>query len=237
MDDHEALTERWKERQERLQALLAANGAAGLDFRADLGKGRFWWQDADGRPVMVSSVRLLLSYALSDQSVLMGWANRSVPSHATVPTVAGVAERIPDCSEADAWMWVRRVADTAGAHFIYRAPSPQSWVFLGLWDVRRAGEGDDPFVVASPWPHVVDVLASLIEALAEGRDVRVLARGYGRTFIESHVHRGTPAGERLRSIGERLAALADREPADLGPSLAALHDEARGLLAEATRAS
>jgi nucleotide-binding universal stress UspA family protein len=237
VDDHEAPTERWNERQDRLQALLAAHGAAGLDFRADLGKGRFWWQDADGAPVVVASVRLLLSYALSDQSVLMGWANRSVPSHATVPMVGDMAERVPDCSEADAWMWARRVADAVGAHFIYRAPSPQSWVFLGLWDVRRAGEGDEPFVAASPWPHVVDVLENLVEAVAEGRDVRVLAHGYGRTFIESHVHRGTPAGERLRSIGERLAALANDESPELGPKLIALRDEGRSALAEATTAS
>jgi hypothetical protein len=235
--DDDALRESWNERGRRLQSLLEAYGAAGLDFRVDLGKGRLWWQHDDGTPVVVSSARLLLSYALSNRSVLMGWANRSLPPDASVPVVAGAPERIPECSEADAWTWARRVAEGSGAHFIYRAPNPQSWVFLGLWDVRKAAQNEAPFVAVSPWGRVVSVLEGLAEALAEGRDVRVLAHGYGRTFIEDHPRHGTAEGERLRITGERLATLAKGESSDIRPDLDALLDETRALLAQATATS
>jgi hypothetical protein len=229
-DNNDELTKRWIERQDRLDALIDAHRAGGLNYSCDLNKGRFWWRRADGTPVVVASARALLSYALSDRSILMGWANSSFPPHATVSSIAGIPEHIAKCSEADAWLWARRVADASGAHFIYQAPSPQSLLFLGLWDVRTAAEGEDPFVPGLPWPHVVDVLEHMIEALDSGRDVRGLARNYGRTFVESHVHRGTAVGDRLRGIGERLAALAEREPPDVGPGLAALCNEARTLL-------
>ena len=152
MDD-DTLKETWNERGRRLQALLEAYGAVDLDFRVDLGKCRLWWQHDDGTPVVVASARVLLSYALSNRSVLMGWANRSLPPDASVSVVAGVPERIPEGSEADAWTWARRVAEASGAHFIYRAPKPQSWVFLGLWDVRKVAEGDTPFVAGSSNPE------------------------------------------------------------------------------------
>jgi nucleotide-binding universal stress UspA family protein len=234
--DDDTLRQIWNERGRRLQTLLEAHGAADLDFRVDLGKGRLWWQH-DDTPVVVASARLLLSYALSNRSVLMGWANRSLPPDASVSPVAGAPERIPECNEADAWTWARRVAEASGAHFIYRAPNQQSWVFLGLWDVRKAAEGDAPFVAVSPWGRVVSVLEGLAEALAEGRDIRVLAHGYGRTFVEDRTRHGTPEGERLRIIGERLAALAKRESPDIRPDLDALLDEARALLAQAAATS
>jgi hypothetical protein len=235
--DDDTLREHWNERGRQLQALLVSLDAANLDFRVDLAKGRLWWQPSDATPVVVASARALLSYALSNGSVLMGWANRSLPPDASVPVVAGVPERISECSEAEAWTWARRVADASGAHFIYRATNPQSWVFLGLWDVRKAAEGDAPFVAASPWGHVVRILEGLAEALAGGGDIRVLAHNYGRTFVHDHLRRGTPEGERLRSIGERLAALATRELPEIRPELDVLRDEARALLAQATAAS
>ena len=34
---------------------------------------------ADGRPVVVASTRVLLSYARSDSSILCGWVNGSLP--------------------------------------------------------------------------------------------------------------------------------------------------------------
>jgi predicted dithiol-disulfide oxidoreductase (DUF899 family) len=71
----------------------------------------------------------------------------------------------------------------------------------------------------------------------QGAAIRVLAHGYGRTFVHDHLRRGTPEGERLRSIGERLAALAMRESPEIRPDLDALRDEARALLAQAKATS
>jgi hypothetical protein len=205
--DEDAVRARWAERQTRLQAQISALGAEGLDFRADLGLGRFWWQRGDGRPVVVASTRFLLSYAHSDSSILCGWANRSIPATATVPAVEGIGPRIPDCTEADAWIVAMRIAEACGAHYLYRAPTPQSSAFLGLWDVRPAAPGDAPFVAGSPWPHVRNVLRAIATGLDEGREVDALARGYGRTFAEDYMRRGTPLEAPLRAIGKRLAAL------------------------------
>jgi len=224
-DDDEALAERWTQRQARLQTLLESHGAAGLDFRVDLGKGQFWWQDGAAQPVVVASTRVLSSYALSDRSVLMGWANRSLPPDATVPAVTGIPERIDDCDETDAWTWAMRVAEAVGCHFVYRAPNSQMWVFLGLWDVRAAAPGDEPFDPGSPWPYVALVLESLVAGVDEGRDVRTLARNYGRTFTDDHLRKGTTLEAPLTAIGERLAALGDAPSPDIRGELVALRDE------------
>jgi hypothetical protein len=153
-------------------------------------------------------MRLLLSYARSDSSILCGWANPSLPPNATVPAIEGIAPRVSNSTEADAWLLAMHVADAVGAHFLYRAPTAQSSAFLGLWDVRAAAEGDAPFVAGSPWPHVREVLTAIASQLDEGRDVSTLARGYGRSIAEDYLRRGTPLEAPLRSIGERLASIA-----------------------------
>ena len=222
MNDDAALFERWTVRQRRLEGLLDELGGAGLDFRADLELGRFWWQDPSGRPIVVASTRLLLSFALSDASILCGWANRSIPANATVPAVVGISPRIHDCTEADAWQVAMNIADAVGAHYIYRVPTPQSSAFLALWDVRAAGDDDAPFAPGSPWPHVNDVLTELASALDEGRNIEALANGYGRRFAEDHARRGTVLEAPLRAIGERLAAIAGSPPEAQRSTLVAL---------------
>ncbi|HTQ46764.1 MAG TPA: hypothetical protein VMI75_28615 [Polyangiaceae bacterium] len=224
-EDDEALQTRWETRQDRLKALLEEHGAVGLDFRADLSLGRFWWQRPDGRPVVVASTRFLLSYARSDSSILCGWANRSIPASATVPAIEGIGPRVNDCTEEDAWLLAMRIADAVGAHFLYRAPTPQSSAFLALWDVRAAAEGDAPFVPGSPWEHVRKVVEAIASQLEEGRDVSALARGYGHTFAEDHLRRGTSLEAPLRSIGERLAAIAEAPRETQRATLAALAAE------------
>jgi len=227
-ESDEALQARWAERQERLQGLVADLGGVGLQFRADLAKGRFWWQREDGRPVVVASTRFLLSYANSNHSILCGWENGGMPPSATVPEVPGIAARVSDCTEADAWLHAMRVAEAVGAHYLYRAPSAQSSAFLGLWDVRAAREGDEPFAAAAPWPYVRRVLASIASELDEGRDVSALVRGYGRTFADDYIRRGTSLEAPLRSLGDRLAAL-EKAPRD------AQRDTLAALLGEAER--
>lgn len=212
MSHDEALHAAWKERQERLQGLLEKHGALRLDYRVDLRVGRFWWQRSDGQPVVVASARFLLSYAKSNRSILCGWENRSVAPEATVPAVPGISGHIADSNEPEAWDVAMRIANAVGAHFIYRAPSPQTLAFFGLWDVRPASEGDAPFVAGSPWGWVRDVLVAIAKHVDEGRDAEALARGYGETFVKDHLHRGTSLEAPLRSIGERLQKLAGASP-------------------------
>jgi hypothetical protein len=184
-----------------------------LDFRADLALGRFWWRDANARPVIVAETRLLLSYAHSNKSVLCGWANGSIPASATVPAVPGVPDHVPDTTESHAWVLAMEIAEGVGAHFVYRAPLAQSTPFLGLWNVRPAAEGDAPFATCAPWPYVRSVLGGLAERLdGNGQGVDVLFRGYGRTFIEDHSRRGTPFEAPLRSVGEKLLQGAGLSP-------------------------
>jgi hypothetical protein len=177
---------------------------------------------------VVAETRSLLSYALSNRSLLMAWANTSLPAAAAVAEQDGVPDRLTQVEEGEAWRWAMRVAERAGAHFLYRVPTPQMWIFLGLWDVRPARPGDEPFSARAPWPWVRGVLEALTEALANGRDVRPLARGYGRTMAEDEVRRGTPTHTRLVSVGERLAALADAEDQTIASGLVELDREVAG---------
>ena len=73
---------------------------------------------------------------------------------------------------------------------------------------------------------MLEVLTQLIDHVRINLgDTQVLARNYGHTFLENELHEGTPTGDVLRSVGERLVALAEGDPALLPSGLAALHVE------------
>lgn len=225
------LSERWSVRQDLLGSLLRAHGAGEHDWRVDLGAGRFWWQDpASGRPSVVARTRVLCSWALSNGSMLAGWANRSLPESARVPAVPGIAPSAPCADEGEAWARAFAIADGTGAEFIYRAPNAQLWIFLGLWDVRTATAGEAPFEPGPPWAHVAAVLDNLAPVGAPA-ELRLLARNYARTWIEDEARRGTRWEAPLRAFGQRLAALAERDDAALREGIGALAREVKGIVA------
>lgn len=222
MGDQEpqALEAHWATRQELLASMLRAHDAEKCDWRVDLGRGAFWWQRSDGTPVVVASTRGICSFALSNRSFLMAWANRSLPPNAAIPSIDGMAEA-GTTDEAGAWALAMEAGLRSGAHFLYRAPTPQMWIFLGLWDVRTAGPQDAPFEAGSPWPHAKHVVQTLREGLGTrpDPDLRTLLRNYGQTFRESRIHRGTPHEAPLTALGEALITLADAPPETFAPEL------------------
>lgn len=210
----------WGPRQELLASTLRELGAKNCDWRVDLGRGAFWWQRKDGTPVVVASTRGICSFALSNRSFLMAWANRSLPPGVAIPPVEGMDEA-GTTDEAGAWAIAMEAGLRVGAHFLYRAPTPQMHIFLGLWDVRPAGPDDAPFAVGSPWPHAQRVVSTLRESLGARPDpeLRTLLRNYGQTFLTSEVHRGTPDEAALKALGVALEALADAPQEHLEPEL------------------
>lgn len=198
---------RWNERQAALGALLRAHGAEQHEFRVDLGQGRFWWQDASGVPSVVAETKVIGSWALSNGSVLAGWANRSLPPGAATAPVPGVPEHGAIDDELEVWDWALAIAEGVQADFVYRAPSPQNWIFLGLWNVRAATPGESRFEPGSPWRHVRAVLTEL-SAPRDDRERRTLMRNYGQSFVEEPATRGTRWEQPLRVIGEELISLA-----------------------------
>jgi hypothetical protein len=222
MDDERDLEERWEARQGRLRALLEQHSETDLEFRIDLVEGRLWWLRPDGSPALVASARVLLSYAPSSRSILMGWANPSLAAAAAAPEIEGLPSRLADCDADDAWGWAMRLGDACNATFLYRAPNAQTWLFLGLWGVRATTDDVLPAPQA-PWPHVQQVLEALLGRHAEGQDVGSLARNYGRSFVEEKAHQNSPFEAPLRRVGEQLVVLADADPGTLGEGLRVLH--------------
>jgi len=222
MDD---LVARWAARQQQLVKRLRALGAEQHDYRADLADNRFWWQDEHERPSVVASTRVLGSWALSNHSLLAAWKNRSLPANACVELVPGVPAEGHTHDEQEVWTWAWRIADGCGAEFVYRVVTPQSWIFLGLWDLRAATATDETTPPTPPWPNVRMVLEELSHR--DDDEGRVLARNYGRGFMTDPVHRGMPWQGQLRAVGERLVALADAPPAAWRAGVAALLAQAR----------
>lgn len=213
----------WPARAALLRQLLEAHDAADCDYRADLGRARFWWQSKrDGRPLVVAEARVLCSYALSNRTLLAAWANAQLPAVAAVAAVHDVVDVVDDADEADAWAYACAIADGCGAEFVYRAPNPQTWVFLGLWNVRAAADDDDAFVAAAPWPHARAVVGALLRVVDPAHR-RTLARNYGRSFEENALVAGTAWEAPLRAAGRQLMALAERDDDDdVDAGLAAL---------------
>lgn len=212
---------RWNERQAALGALLRAHGAEQHEFRVDLGEGRFWWQDEAGVPSVVAETKVLGSWALSNGSVLAGWANRSLPPGAVTAVVAGVPERDLIDDELDVWDWALAIAEGAGADFVYRAPNPQNWIFLGLWNVRTAAKDEARFLPGSPWAHVRAVLGELSAPRDDG-ERRTLMRNYGLSFVDHAATRGTRWEKPLRVIGEELISLASAPAVQVAAGLKSL---------------
>ena len=219
------LVARWLDQQQELVERLRALGAEHHDYRADLANNRFWWQDAYERPSVVASTRVLGSWALSNHSLLAAWQNSSLPENACVKQVPGVPAEGRTHDEEEVWTWAWRIADGSGAEFVYRVVTPQSWIFLGLWDLRAATATDEPPPPPPPWPNVRMVLEELSHRDVD--EVRVLARNYGRSFMTDPVHRRMPWQDQLRAVGERLIALADAPPAAWRAGVAALLAQVR----------
>jgi hypothetical protein len=206
------LVARWARRQQRLVARLRELGAEHHDYRLDVARGLIWWLPSrGGEPTAVARSAVLGSWALSSGSILAAWENRSLPDGASVPAVASVPARLVTRDEQDAWCWAWLTAEGAGAEFVYRASTPQSWIFVGLWEVRGAAAGERPDPPDAPWAHVAQVLAALVEL--GDHEARVLTRNYGRGFIASPAHGGTPFEAPLQAIGRRMLALAEEPPA------------------------
>ena len=205
-----------------LAALLKAHNAEGADFRVDLREGKFWWQDASGTPLVEARTQVICSYALSNESVLMAWANESLPGPARIDAVEGMEGAYEGQEEADAWGLAAEAAATGGADFIYRAPNPQMWIFLALWDVGVAGaEAATP--PRPPRKHVLELLDHL-GAMEPSEERAVLMRNYGSALCESATdfHAGRPWAELVGEIGSRLVAMSTAEDTEADDTLAEL---------------
>ncbi len=159
--DRETLLAHWQKRQARLAELFRELGATDSDYRVDETKQQFLLVDKKtGDPLVAAKALAILSYSRSSSSILMAWANESVPKKAAIKKQKGVPDYVPETTEQEAWFLSMLAAYSAKAEYLYRTPSPQLLVFYALWDVRRAGAGDR-FVGNSPRSFVVSLLEQL----------------------------------------------------------------------------
>lgn len=142
----QGMVDRWNKRSEELSALFDKLGASDLPTCLDLALGRFWLQAEDGKPKVVASAKLLLSYSHKARSILCGWANESVPKHATIAPVAGIGDSFDDCTEGVAWGLAMHLAEASGADYLHHIPGKGVTIFIALNDVRAATAEDTPFV-------------------------------------------------------------------------------------------
>ncbi|MBI3929052.1 MAG: hypothetical protein HY319_26145 [Armatimonadetes bacterium] len=205
------LFERWQRRQTNLGIRLEEMGAAHCDFRVDLGVRKFFWVDAQGVALAAADTRVLCSYALSDRSVLMAWANPHLDSEAAIEAVPGMRDRVDGCDEADAWQLAVQAADAAGADYVYRAPGPQTMVFLGLWNLRMALA--ESFEAGSPAPFVLKILISMeklvVDPIAVPERLGALLANYGETLNQqaAHLYLGSPYFGPLKRVGNTMIGL------------------------------
>lgn len=187
----------WADKQDRLKAFLAAHGASEAPYRVDLEKGKVFWVDAQGLSLVVADCKVLLSYALTNRSILMAWANGSLAPGSSIPRQAGFPDSDGPCTPETVWDWTLRLAEQLGAEAVYRAPSPQNWVMLGLWRLRAGGA--EQFFSGSPARHVVHVL-ELLGRHPSGPELAELLNNYAQSFLQlaDHPHKHTAYEAPLR---------------------------------------
>ena len=68
----------WEKKQADFLRFLQEHKADQAPYRVDLEKRKIYWVDQYELSLVVADCRVLLSYALSNNSIMMGWANRSL---------------------------------------------------------------------------------------------------------------------------------------------------------------
>ena len=215
----------WGRKQDDFLRFLQEHHADKAPYRVDLEKRKIYWVNESGLSLVVADCRVLLSFALSNKSVMMGWANTSLNPGSSVEPVDGMADIHPDCEEGDVWSLAVEAASAAGAEAIYRTPSPQSWVLLALWNLRSGGS--EQFTSGSPREHILQVIDSLLYHL-DIEEREVLLDNYAESFLQmaSHPYKGTEHAKPLQDVARKFRnLLACHVSEDQEKVLKAIRDE------------
>lgn len=196
----------WQKKQDVFLAFLEEHGAQEAPYRVNLEQRKIFWLGPENRTLVVADCRVILTYALSNESVMMGWANRSFASEQAVEPVEGVADYYQEMTPEDVWGLTMEVATAAQAEYLYRAPSPQSWVMLALWNLRTGG--DERFTSGSPKRHVLEVL-EMLRNHGDNAELMVLLNNYAESFLQmaGHSHADTDYREPLRDTARGMRNL------------------------------
>lgn len=199
--------EEWQHKQEYFLDFLQTHNADSSPYRVDLDKKKIYWVNDEGNSLVVADCRVLLSYALSNNSVMMAWVNSSLAEGSAIEEVEEMKDIYPDCEPEDVWEIAMRAGTAAGAEAIYRTPSPQAWVMLGLWNLRP-GSGEEQFETGSPRSHVLQVVQSLLN-YPDYRERQVLIDNYAESFLQmaSHPYKNTTYADELRDTARLLRNL------------------------------
>ena len=208
----------WEKKQADFLRFLQEHKADQAPYRVDLEKRKIYWVDEFELSLVVADCRVLLSYALSNNSIMMGWANRSLAEGCAVKKVPDLDDLYVDCGPDEVWALSTYVASHAGAEAIYRTPSPQSWVMLGLWNLRPGGP--EQFTSGSPKHHVLQVIESLLHH-PDFNERQVLLDNYAESFLQmaSHPYKQSRFNIVLKDTARRfrnLLALGDEEKQNEG---------------------
>ena len=196
----------WDEKQADFLRFLQDHGADKAPYRVDLEQRKIYWVDQHELSLVVADCKVLLSYALSNSSVMMAWANRSLAPGSAVEKVEDLEDVYADCDAEQVWALTTFVASHAGAEAIYRTPSPQSWVMLGLWNLRSGGA--EQFTSGSPRSHVLQVVGSLLNH-PDFEERKVLLDNYAESFLQmaSHPYKQTEYNSVLKDTAREFRNL------------------------------
>ena len=203
----------WERKQARLRDFLTARGAEHAPYRVDLQEGKIYWVSPLGLSLALADCKMICSYALSNRSILMSWANESVNPNAAIGEMERLPNMVSDCEPEEVWELSQVVGEAVGADALFRATSPQSWIMLALWRLRDGGA--EQFKAGSPRRHIAKVLDKLA-AHDDYSERRILLDNYAESFLQlaSQPHKGSEYEEPLRILARsmrNLLALTDQE--------------------------
>lgn len=206
----------WYKKQSEFSQFLIDHGAEKASYRVDLEKCLVYWVDDQELSLAVADCKVILSYALSNRSVMMGWANYSLPEGSGIDEIEGFQDIYTDCEEKNVWALTTAAAEEVDAEAIYRTPSPQWWVMLALWNIRPGGA--EQFISGSPRDHVLRIVENLIRH-PDLDERQILIDNYAESFIQmaNHPYRATPFEPALKDTARdfrNLLALQKKESQD-----------------------
>ena len=181
-------------------------------YRYNLDQQLIFWLDQQDEPVVVADCKAILSYALSNHSILMGWGwpNSSWEEGHTIAPIDGIETYHRQADAELAWDLAMQAGQAVAADALFKVPSPQRWVMLALWNLRPAGK--ERFQAEDPTEFVLAVLESLPRK-ADSQERKVLVGNYARDFIHmaENAHRQPPFAEMLKASAHQMLGWLESE--------------------------
>jgi len=126
------LIQHWQERLEDLQNLLSSVDGNPNRYRLDLNAGLVLFLDEANQPVAEATCRVVATFAIDSEHLLMAWGNPHLPDAATCEAVEGMKDSVFDLTKDEATQFAMVAAEKLKSSYFMPIHTQKNVVYLVL---------------------------------------------------------------------------------------------------------